>query len=50
MAAAAEGAVTAGQLKSGLAAVESAESLVLLRIADYGARGLTGPEFAEGDS
>lgn len=49
MAAAAEGAVTAGQLKSGLAAVDSAESLVLLRIADYGARGLTGPEFAEGD-
>lgn len=49
MAAAAEGAVTAGQLQSGLAAVESADSLVLLRIADYGARGLTGPEFAEGD-
>ena len=49
MAAAAEGAVTAGQLKSGLAAVESAATLVLLRIADYGARGLTGPEFAEGD-
>jgi hypothetical protein len=49
MAAAAEGAVTAGQLKSGVAAVESADSLVLLRIADYGASGLTGPEFAEGD-
>lgn len=50
MAAAAEGAVTAGQLKSGLAAVDSAESLVLLRIADYGAIGLTGPEFAEGEA
>ena len=49
MAAAATGAVTAGQLQSGLEALESAESLTLLRIADYGARGLTGPEFAEGD-
>lgn len=49
MAAAATGAVSAGQLQSGLAALESAESLTLLRIADYGARGLTGPEFAEGD-
>ena len=50
MAAAAEGAVTPGQLQSGLAAVDWAKSLVLLRIADYGARGLTGPEFAEGDT
>jgi hypothetical protein len=50
MAAAATGAVTAGQLKSGLAAVEGTDSLALLRIADYGARGLTGPEFAEGDA
>jgi hypothetical protein len=49
MADAAAGAVTAGQLQSGLKALESAESLTLLRIADYGARGLTGPEFAEGN-
>ncbi len=49
MAEAASGAVTAGQLQSGLRALESAESLALLRISDYGARGLTGPEFAEGD-
>lgn len=48
MADAAEGAVSAGQLQSGLRAIESSESLTLLRIADYGARGLTGPEFAEG--
>jgi len=50
MAAAASGAVTAGQLQSGLKALKSSESLTLLRIADYGARGLTGPEFAEGDA
>ena len=50
MAQAAAGAVTAGQLQSGLRALESAESLALLRIADYGAKGLTGPEFAEGDA
>ena len=49
MADAATGAVTAGQLQSGLAALQSAEALTLLRISDYGARGLTGPEFAEGD-
>ncbi|EUA20475.1 hypothetical protein I552_6763 [Mycobacterium xenopi 3993] len=49
MAGAAEGAVSAGQLQSGLAALESSDALVLLRIADYGARGLTGPEFAEGN-
>jgi len=49
MADAAAGAVTAGQLQSGLKALEAAESLTLLRIADYGARGLTGPEFAEAD-
>jgi hypothetical protein len=49
MANAAEGAVTAGQLQSGIKAVESSDSLALLRISDYGARGLTGPEFAEGD-
>jgi hypothetical protein len=50
MADAAEGAVSAGQLQSGLKAVDSSDALVLLRIADYGARGLTGPEFAEGDA
>lgn len=49
MANAATGAVTAGQLQSGLQALKSSDSLVLLRIADYGAVGLTGPEFAEGD-
>ena len=49
MAEAAAEAVTAGQLQSGLRALESAPSLALLRISDYGARGLTGPEFAEGD-
>jgi hypothetical protein len=49
MANAADGAVTAGQLQSGIKAVESSDSLALLRIADYGAWGLTGPEFAEGD-
>ncbi len=49
MADAATGAVTAGQLQSGLKALRSAEPLTLLRIADYGARGLIGPEFAEGD-
>jgi hypothetical protein len=49
MAAASAGAVTAGQLQSGLKALESAESMTMLRIADYGARGLTGTEFAEGD-
>ena len=50
MAGAATGAVSAGQLQSGLAALKSAQSLTLLRIADYGAKGLTGPEFAEGDA
>lgn len=50
MAQAASGAVTAGQLQSGLAAIEASDSLALLRIADYGARGLTGPEFADGDA
>jgi hypothetical protein len=49
MADAAAGAVTAGQLQSGLRALQSSEPLTLLRIADYGAIGLTGPEFAEGD-
>jgi hypothetical protein len=43
------GAVAAGQLKSGLDAIESSNSLVLLRIADYGCQGLTGPEFPDGE-
>ena len=47
MAPAAEGAVAAGQLKVGLDAVDTNESLVLLQISDYGCRGLTGPEFAD---
>lgn len=50
MANAAEGAVSAGQLRSGIKALESSESLTLLRVADYGAQGMTGPEFAEGDT
>ncbi|MCO7191824.1 hypothetical protein [Pseudonocardia sp. McavD-2-B] len=41
------GAVTAGQIRAGLEAVEEQDSLVLLRVADYGCRGLTGPEFPE---
>jgi len=45
---AATGAVTAGQLRSGLEALRTAEFLTLLRISDYGAVGLTGPEFADG--
>lgn len=48
MAASSGGAVAAGQLKSGLEAIKNAESLVLLRIADYGCQGLTGPEFPDG--
>jgi hypothetical protein len=44
---AASGAVTAGQIRAGLEASEQSDSLVLLRVADYGCRGLTGPEFAE---
>ena len=37
-------AVTAGQLRANLAAMQRAPSLTLLRIADYGCRGLGGPE------
>jgi hypothetical protein len=43
------GAVAAGQIRTGLDAVEQADSLVLLRVADYGCRGLTGPEFPDDD-
>jgi hypothetical protein len=45
----ATGAVAAGQIRAGLDAMEAAESLVLLRVADYGCRGLTGPEFPDDD-
>jgi hypothetical protein len=41
------GAVTAGQIRAGLDAIEASDSLLLLRVADYGCRGLTGPEFPE---
>lgn len=43
----ADGAVAAGQIRAGLEAIEQTESLVLLRVADYGCRGLTGPEFPD---
>lgn len=45
----ASGAVAAGQLRAGLEAFESPAPHVLLRIADYGCRGLTGPEFTDDD-
>lgn len=47
MAQVAEGAVSAGQIKAGLEALDSTGALVLLRIADYGCAGLTGPEFPD---
>lgn len=50
MGAASEGAVTAGQIRAGLEALDSAEAIVLLRIADYGCHGLTGPEFTDESS
>jgi hypothetical protein len=49
MAGASSGAVAAGQIKSGLETFADADSLVLLRIADYGCEGLTGPEFPDGE-
>ena len=48
MAGSANAAVTAGQIKAGVEAMEQADDLVLLQIADYGCRGLTGPEFNDG--
>jgi hypothetical protein len=47
MAAAAEGSVTAGQIEAGLEAVKTNDELLLLQVADYGCRGLTGPEFPD---
>lgn len=49
MRAASRGAVSANQLIDGMESLRHAESLVLLRVADYGCRGLGGPEFADGD-
>jgi len=49
MGSASAGAVAAGQLKAGLDSLRAAEALVLLRVADYGCQGLTGPEFTAGD-
>jgi hypothetical protein len=43
------GSVSAGQLRAGVESLDAAKSLVLLRIADYGCRGLTGPEFTGGE-
>lgn len=45
---AARGAVSAGQLRAGLEALQGADALVLLRVADHGTAGLTGPEFDDG--
>jgi hypothetical protein len=39
------GAVSAGQIKRGLEDLQNSQPLLLLRIADYGCVGLTGPEF-----
>ncbi|GAA3947490.1 hypothetical protein Aau02nite_61440 [Amorphoplanes auranticolor] len=47
MGASSGGAVAAGQILAGLEAVEQSESLLLLRVADYGCQGLTGPEFPD---
>ncbi|WP_456819924.1 hypothetical protein [Cellulomonas sp. URHB0016] len=43
----ADGAISAGQIAEGRTAVRDREDLVLLRIADYGCGGLTGPEFED---
>jgi hypothetical protein len=47
MGTAAAGAVAAGQIRAGVQALRDSESLLLLKISDYGCRGLTGPEFPE---
>lgn len=47
MAEGAAGAVAAGQIQAGLEALQRSDRLVLLRIDDYGCRGLTGPEFPD---
>lgn len=49
MGSAAAGAVTAGQLQANLETMRSAPALTLLRVADYGCRGLGGPELTTGD-
>ncbi|MGY1640826.1 hypothetical protein ACI782_06780 [Geodermatophilus sp. SYSU D00703] len=50
MTAGANGAVAAGQIRAGLEALEQSDRLVLLRIDDYGCRGLTGPEFPDAET
>lgn len=40
-------AVTAGQIKAGLASLSMSDELVLLQISDHGCVGLTGPEFRD---
>jgi hypothetical protein len=47
MGSASAGAVAAGQIRAGVKAVKESDSLLLLKISDYGCRGLTGPEFPE---
>ncbi|MGY1810181.1 hypothetical protein ACI8AF_22670 [Blastococcus sp. SYSU D00669] len=47
MTAGASAAVAAGQIRAGLEALDQSDRLVLLRIDDYGCRGLTGPEFPD---
>lgn len=44
------GAVTAGHIKTGLETLSQPDPLVLLKVSDYGCRGLTGPEFSDIDS
>jgi hypothetical protein len=44
------GAVAAGQIKAGLEALDQSDRLMLLRIDDYGCKGLTGPEFPDADT
>lgn len=44
------GAVTAGNIRTGLESLANSDSLVLLAISDYGCRGLTGPEYSNMDS
>ncbi|WP_353814856.1 helix-turn-helix domain-containing protein [Agromyces sp. SYSU T00266] len=39
----------AGVIRSGLAALRDEKKLVLLRVEDYGAKGLVGPEYEEGN-
>ena len=49
MGSASEGSVTASQIKAGLESIHSNDSILLLKISDYGCSGLTGPEFPEND-